>query len=190
MSSLFSYAVVQAKLLKTYRPRPNGPNISYILFADPCILIARASIRNASSLKLILDAYCHNSSQMVSISKFYPILYPSTPTQVKETVTSIFQISQRRGVWTYLGVVPIASTRVKGANFNYLIYNLMAKVSQWKRRDLFFAGRVILLHSVLMSIPIYSMSSPNIPCTILNHLEKEMHLVSWDSIYISEVMER
>ena len=58
-------------LLRAYQPRRHGPIVSHALFADDCIFFARASVRDALCLKLLLKVYCHALGQQINIFKSY-----------------------------------------------------------------------------------------------------------------------
>ena len=88
LSSL--HAAVQIRLLRAYWPTtPNGPYISYILFADDCVLVTRATIRDAPCLKLILDAYCYYSGQAVNLEKSFLLFSPAASNSVKEAISGV-----------------------------------------------------------------------------------------------------
>jgi len=52
-----------------YRPCPQAPAISHLLFADDCLLICRAGLDECSALSKALQAYCCSSGQSVNLDK-------------------------------------------------------------------------------------------------------------------------
>ena len=47
----------------------NAPSISHLLFADDSLILMRATVQNASTLKRVLDTYCEISGKRVSTPK-------------------------------------------------------------------------------------------------------------------------
>ena len=82
-------------------------------------------------------------------------------------------------------------------NWNPIIDKLKAKIQKWGVGWLTLAGKLVLLKSVLSSIPIYQSSILLAPTTVIGKIEsvfkkflweggkgnlKKLHLVSWDKI--------
>jgi hypothetical protein len=47
----------------------NAPSVSHLLFADNSLILMKAGMNNATSLQCVLDTYCTNSGQLVSLAK-------------------------------------------------------------------------------------------------------------------------
>ena len=81
-SELLSCALhmaVDHKLLKAYKSTGMVPVISHVLFADDCLIVARAAAKDSLWVKLVLDTYCLFSNQAVNTSNSYIMFGPSTP---------------------------------------------------------------------------------------------------------------
>jgi len=69
------------------------------------------------------------------------------------------QLEMKKGSlpFMYLGV-PMGLKRIPLRAFGPIVEKIIAMLSTWKVKALFFAGRVTLLKTILQSIPIYLMS--------------------------------
>jgi hypothetical protein len=47
----------------------NAPSVSHLLFADDSLIIMKANMNNATFLQQVLDTYCANFGQLVSVAK-------------------------------------------------------------------------------------------------------------------------
>ncbi|EHA8592249.1 hypothetical protein COCNU_contig69386541G000010 [Cocos nucifera] len=182
-------AVVHAQLLWVYKPCRDGPSFSYIFYADDILLVARATVKDSPCLKAILETYCNISGQAINFQISQITFSPSVAGRMKSAIGAIFQIPEKRGSWKYLGV-PIAATKLAVSDFTYILEGIIAKMESWKWRNLFFAGRLTLLQSVLFSTPTYCLSSVNVPTEeefrafLWGHPvdDKGIHLPSWDHV--------
>ncbi|KAA3476969.1 reverse transcriptase [Gossypium australe] len=68
-------------LIKGAKASTNGPQISYLLFADYCILFGEANVRGAQTLKSIVREYERCSGQCVNFEKS-TVLYSSNTLEV------------------------------------------------------------------------------------------------------------
>ena len=95
----------------------------------------------------------------------------------------------------YLGInFKLRGNRI--SDFQDIIHKVSTKLQGWKAKLLFQAGRLILINSVLHSIPIYTFSVSKAPQTICKKLDsiinafwwghdpdkKKLHLINWDTL--------
>jgi hypothetical protein len=96
--------------------------------------------------------------------------------------------------FTYLGI-PIFKAIPRANQWNHLIDKLKKKISNWGANWLNLAGKVVLIKSVLASMPIYQSSLLPAPCSIVQKIEalqrcflweggkqtrRKLHLISWE----------
>ena len=98
--------------------------------------------------------------------------------------------------FTYLGI-PICKTKIKSAKWAPILDKIKAKIQNWSANWLNLAGKMILIKSVLNSMPIYQSSILLAPVSVIQKIEsllrkfiweggkgneKKLHLISWEKI--------
>jgi hypothetical protein len=82
----------------------NAPSVSHLLFADDSLILLRADLNNAVSLQQVLDSYCANSGQLVSVSKSSIFFSPNTDVDVKVQICNTLNINTEALSDKYLGL--------------------------------------------------------------------------------------
>lgn len=92
--------------------------------------------------------------------------------------------------------LPLGANPSRRATWKPVVDNFTKKLSGWKRRLLYFAGRVTLIKFVLSSLPVYYMSLFRLPSSVVKELDKiqagflwgvsdvrrKVHLVKWKDL--------
>ena len=96
---------------------------------------------------------------------------------------------------TYLGF-PLKHKGAMRGQFNFVANRVMKKLAGWKTKFLSFAGRAVLVKSVMSAIPNHVMQGTILPIHLCNKLDKinrdflwgstnekqRMHLVAWEKV--------
>jgi hypothetical protein len=80
----------------------------------------------------------------------------------------------------YLGI-PMQVTKLKNADWNVLLERIEKKLSSSKGKHLSVGGRLVLINSVLISLPMFMMSFFEIPRVILRKLDYLMSRFFWQA---------
>ncbi|MQL75932.1 hypothetical protein Taro_008304 [Colocasia esculenta] len=83
------------------------------------------------------------------------------------------------GPLVYLGV-PLHSGKVLTSDYKMLIDRINSTLSGWKAKLISQAGRIILINSVLASLPIYLAVASYLPKGIINYVEKCSAAFFWN----------
>ncbi|KAI0519773.1 hypothetical protein KFK09_007234 [Dendrobium nobile] len=95
----------------------------------------------------------------------------------------------------YLGV-KMSLNRIKMADFQEILSNVMDKLNAWSKKSLSLGGKLILIDSSLLSMPNFLITHSMVPKRVLHELEKlcrsflwhkndgtnDMHYVAWGDI--------
>ena len=135
----------------------NAPSVSHLLFADDSLILMNTDVLNAASLQQVLDTYCHNSGQLVSLAKSSIFFSPNT------NVVSIVEICQQLHIDTealydkYLGL-PAMVGADRSDCFRHVIERIKQRIHGWMEKQLATGGKEILLKAVAQAIPVFAMS--------------------------------
>jgi hypothetical protein len=122
----------------------------------------KADMNNATSLQRVLDTYCANSGQMVSLAKSSIFFSPNTNVLIRQEVCVALHITTEAISDKYLGLPALVGVD-RSDNFVHLIERIIQRINGWKEKNLSTGGKEILLKSVAQAIPVYAMSVFLIP---------------------------
>ena len=80
----------------------------------------------------------------------------------------------------YLGI-PLFAGNNKAIFWKSIVNKIKSKISNWKYRWLSLSGKIMLVKSVLASIPNYSMSVLKAPAGIIKQIEKTIRNFIWNN---------
>jgi hypothetical protein len=170
----------------------NTPSVSHILFADDSLILMKADMNNATSLQQILDTYCANSGQLVSLAKSSIFFSPNTNALLRAEICEALHIDTEALSDKYLGLPALVGAD-KSDCFEHLIERIIQRINDWKEKYLSIGGKEILLKAVAQTIPVYAMSVFLIPKEICKNMtdaiaqfwwgddenDKKMHWLAW-----------
>ena len=128
----------------------------------------------------VLSKFCLESGQKVSLDKSHIYFSPNVKEEERAEACDLLGIQETRNIGKYLGF-PL---RHRGANirqYNFVVDKVMHKLSGWKAKFLSFAGRAVLIKSVMSAIPNHIMQGVSLPSHICNKLDKVNRDFLWGS---------
>lgn len=167
-------------LISGIRFSRRGPEITHLMFADDTLLCFKATQEACVNLKNILNHYCTLSGQQVNFSKSSAIFSPNTPRLFKKFFAKSLNVVVSNTLGKYLGVFVDGKDCTK-KNGQDLIDKFDKRLSGWKSRLLSQAGRATLIKSVLLSYPVYKMSSFSLQSNHLRKMESTTTNFFWGS---------
>ena len=148
----------------------SGPTISHVMYADDVVLFSKASRKDAASLVKTLEKYCVWSGQSINRNKSGVYFSKYTHSQARRSIKSILQVKSLKKEAVYLGA-PMFLSRAPSKDFAFLQDKPEAKLAGWRSKCLSWAERKTLINSVAQTIPIYTMSTFNIPNKVCDKLD-------------------
>ena len=112
----------------------NAPSISHLLFADDSLILMRATVQNASTLKRVLDTYCESSGQRVSTPKSSIFFSPNTRVNDRESICGMLDIMTEALSGKYLGPPTIVGID-RSDCFQHLVDRVCQRLKGWKEKN-------------------------------------------------------
>lgn len=165
-------------LVKAYHGPRGCPAISHLLFADDTIIFTNGSKASLTNLLRFLSKYEEASGQKINRGKSGFLMYKKTHPSRVAIVSQITGFIRKELPIHYLGV-PLFVGAPRSAYFQVLLERIRRKISHWKCHQLSKGGRIVLLQSVLLSMPIYLLSVLTPPATVLQRLNRIFRNFLW-----------
>ncbi|CAJ2661595.1 unnamed protein product [Trifolium pratense] len=171
-------AVVERNLFTGYSVGSQNPvSVSHLQFADDTLLIGTKSWANVRALRAVLVLFESMSGLKVNFSKSI-LVGVNIPTSWLHEAASALCCKVGRVPFLYLGL-PIGGDPTRLAFWDPVIARIKNRLSGWKSRFLSFGGRLILLKSVLTSLPVYALSFFKAPSGTISSIESLLIKFFW-----------
>jgi hypothetical protein len=181
-----------------YRLGEQAPiTVSHLQFADDTLLVGEKSWANVRALRAVLVLFELLSGLKVNFHKSMLVGVNISDSWMHETVSAL-RCKVGKVHFLYLGL-PIGGDPRRLGFWEPVLNRIKHRLSGWKNRFLSFGGRVILLKSVLTSLPIYTLSFFKAPSGTISSIEslfinffwwggedsRKTSWISWKSICLS-----
>ncbi|XP_030942085.1 uncharacterized protein LOC115967152 [Quercus lobata] len=169
--------------------------ISHLFFTNDLILFAKVDKDSCEAISKVLNEFCEESGQKVSMDKSRVYFSPNVQAEIRSVTCARLGIQAMDNIGNYLGF-SINQKGVARNMLNFIAKRVMSKLSRWKARFLSFTGRSVLVKSVMSSIPNYVMQATALTAHLCEKLDKinsdflwgstsekrRLHLVGWSKI--------
>lgn len=190
---------VNLNLFTGYSIGAQNPTVlSHLQFADDTLLIGVKNWANVRALRAVLVLFENMSGLKVNYHKSSLFGINIEDSWLREAA-SILSCKVGRIPFIYLGL-PIGGDPRRLAFWDPVIFRIKSRLSEWNSRSLSYGGRLILLKSVLSSLPVYALSFFRAPAGIISSIEsilinffwgggednRKIAWVDWNSICMSK----
>jgi hypothetical protein len=146
-------------------------------FADDTLLFLEASDANIQVLRWLLISFENLSGLKINYAKCEMIPF-NISEEMDHNLTSQFGCKVNYLPITYLGIL-LHWKSLSVQDWNFLIEKIKNKLQRWKSKLLSIGGTMILLNSIILSIPIYWMSFYTLPKTVKTRIDKLRRRFLW-----------
>ncbi|XP_059288380.1 uncharacterized protein LOC132041687 [Lycium ferocissimum] len=129
-------------------------DLNHLAYADGTIIFTSADRYSLELVMEVLLNYETVSGQRMNRDKSCFYMYKTCAMSLVQDVTQITGFTRGEFLFKYLGC-PIFHSKKKKAYYNDLIKKVKDKLQNWKGKLLSFGGKLVLIDSVLLSMPMY-----------------------------------
>ncbi|XP_074314348.1 uncharacterized protein LOC141649561 [Silene latifolia] len=162
-----------------FHPMCKEQRLTSLMFADDVMLFSKG---DATSMMLLLRSFATFSSAtglQVSTTKS-TAFFRNVPEQLKRDILQVSGYSEGSIPFTYLGM-PIQTTRLKKHDCECLVDKICARINGYGARKFSYAGRLVIVKSVLNTLHSYWASLFVIPKGITKRIEAVCRNFLWDN---------
>jgi len=133
-----------------FHPHCKKFDITHLMFADDLVIISKASPSSIQILMTAFQRFTECSGLQANLSKSQIVFGGASPS-VKAECKAITGLNEGKLPCTYLGL-PITASKLSKVECMTLVEKITAKITTWTSRHLSYAGRLVLVNSVLFGI--------------------------------------
>jgi len=150
--------------------------LSHLQFVDDTLIIGEKSWSNVWSIRVVLMLFEHVSGLKVNFTKSLLTGVNVSDSWLHEAL--VLNCRVEIFPFVYLGL-PIGGDPRKLNFWKPIVNSIIARLSSWKSKFLSFGGCLILLKSVISSLPVYFLSFFKAPAGIISSIESLFKIFFW-----------
>ena len=153
--------------------------LSILQYADDTILFMDHDLDKARNLKLILCVFEQLFGLKINYHKSEIFCFGDAK-EHEQAYSDLFGCKAGAYPFRYLRI-PMHFRKLRNAEWNSVIERIEKKLSSWKGKHLSVGGRLVLINSVLSSLPLYMLSFFEIPRKVLEKIDFLRSRFYWQS---------
>ncbi|XP_071923146.1 uncharacterized protein [Coffea arabica] len=171
------------------------PIITHIAYADDVIVFCSGVKSTLQQVMRVLETYYGTSGQQINCQKSCFIVDDALSSSRRRVVSQISGFHAKLLPLKYLGCT-LYSGRSKSSHFSEICTSVASRVLTWKEKLLSPRGRLVLIRSVVSTMPLHILAASAPPKGVLRALEKvfanflwgrseggnRYHWIGWESL--------
>eukprot|EP00253_Pinus_taeda_P032437 PITA_32437 len=153
--------------------------MSHLLFVDDILLFSNGNLNEIKEFKNILDLFMKATGMQINYRKSQ-LITEGLDKLEKNQITSIlpFDVLSMENPFKYLGFW-LKPNAYRKQDWNWLVAKIEARISHWSYKWLSRAGRLTLIKSMLLAMPVYWAALTWVPKGILNKIRRIRSRFLW-----------
>lgn len=143
---------------------------SHLLFADDTVIFTNGRRNSLKNLMEFLGRYEAASGQLINKTKSCFVIHRNAPRCRVDMIGSVVGFPRKELPIMYLGA-PLFAGAPKASFFTFLVDKIRKQIASWNGKLLSKGGRLVLLKSVLYSIPHYVLSISAAPASVIHQID-------------------
>ena len=160
-----------------FHPHCKPLRLSHLMFADDLIIFSKADLPTLRHIKSALNDFHDCAGLKANMLKSQMVVGGCNP-QLQDECLNITGFAEATFPLKYLGV-PITASRLTKVECHNLIEKILNKVRIWTTRHLSFAGRAMLINSVVFGMINYWASIFVLPTSVIEKLTQICRNFLW-----------
>ncbi|KAJ4783220.1 RNA-directed DNA polymerase (reverse transcriptase)-related family protein [Rhynchospora pubera] len=177
MSRIFKKAL-QAGHLRGLKLAPTAQPLTHSIYADDLLIMGATHEGEITAIKNILEDFGGASGLVVNPIKSKLWFSKATPLEVCQRIKQSLRAINAEEGEKYLGVCLSGRNSARKTG-QMLLERMWSKLAGWKCSMLSHAGRLVLIKSVLTSLPVYYMNTERIPKGLIDQMMSLMEKFFW-----------
>ncbi|MCI01171.1 RNA-directed DNA polymerase (Reverse transcriptase) [Trifolium medium] len=171
---------VDIGVFKGFPIRGGGLSISHLQYADDTLCIGEASVENLWAIKAILRGFELASGLRVNFWKS-SLMGIHVSQNFMDMACMFLNCREGRVPFKYLGL-PVGANPRRLATWEPLLESLRNKLNSWGNKHVSLGGRLVLINSVLNSIPIFYLSFLKMPSQVIKKVTRIQRDFLWGGV--------
>jgi hypothetical protein len=151
--------------------------VSHLQFADDTLILGEKSWANIRAMRAVLFLFEALSGLKVNFSKSLLVGVNVSASWLSEAAM-VLNCKVGSIPFVYLGL-PIGGNARRLSFWDPIINRIKARLTGWYSKHLSLGGRLVLLKSVLSSLPVYALSFFKAPSGIISSIESLFNYFFW-----------
>lgn len=156
--------------------------MTHVLYADDLMVMGQATGNEVTKLKQIFDKFALHSGLIINPDKSTIWFSRGCEEETRNEVISEFGARLADEKEQYLGIIVTQSGKENEHTQGLMLDKMRKKLAGWKKGLLSAAGRLALIKSVLLSVPVYYMSVGVLSHNTIKELNKVIRLFFWGHV--------
>jgi hypothetical protein len=171
---------VEVGLFKGFSVGSGSVVVSHLQYADDTLCIGEASVENLWTLKAILRGFEMASGLKINFWKSC-LLGVNVSAEFLEMGCTFLNCKRGAVPFKYLGL-PVGANPKRVDTWDPLLDQIRRRLNSWENKFISFGGRIVLLNSILNSIPIFYMSFMKMPTQVWKKLVSIQRAFLWGGL--------